>query len=84
MEAPVAMEAMQEQGLPILPERPVSSSTLEAQLAPVRRAQMLAGCKVEPLPEIDDPEALAFEKDAVSAATERNCGAISRGFLTKK
>jgi hypothetical protein len=67
MEAPAAIE---EEALPILPERAVSPSILEAQLASVRRAGMLAGCKVAPLPEIDDAEALAFEKDAESAALD--------------
>ncbi|HEX4278968.1 MAG TPA: hypothetical protein VHZ74_26615 [Bryobacteraceae bacterium] len=39
-------------------------------MASVRRAQMLAGCKVAPLSEIEDAEALAFEKDAESAAVD--------------
>lgn len=59
-----------EEALPIFPERAVSSAILEALLAPVRRAQMLAGCKVAPLPEIEDPEALAFENNAGSAAAD--------------
>jgi hypothetical protein len=67
LEAPPATA---EEALPILPDRAVSPAILEAQLAPVRRAQMLAGCKVAPLPEIEDPEALAFENDAQSAAID--------------
>jgi D-alanyl-D-alanine dipeptidase len=59
--------AMAEEALPALPERDVSSSILNAELASLRRAQMLAGCKVAPLPEIEDAEALAFEKDAETA-----------------
>ena len=51
-------------------ERAVSSSILNAQLASIRRAQMLAGCKVAPLPEIEDAEALAFEKDAEPAVVD--------------
>jgi D-alanyl-D-alanine dipeptidase len=71
--APTVMEAAaagEEQALPILPERTVSSVILDAQMASVRRAQMLAGCKVAPLSEIEDAEALAFEKDAESAAVD--------------
>jgi hypothetical protein len=62
--------AMEEEVLPALPERAVSSSILNAQLASIRRAQMLAGCKVAPLPEIVDAEALTFEKDAEPAVVD--------------
>jgi hypothetical protein len=66
--------AMAEEALPALPERDVSSSILNAELASLRRAQMLAGCKVAPLPEIEDAEALAFElafeKDAQPAVVD--------------
>ena len=62
--------AMEEEALPALPERAVSSSILNAQLAFLRRAQMLAGCRVAPLPEIEDAEALAFEKGADSAVVD--------------
>jgi D-alanyl-D-alanine dipeptidase len=62
--------AVAEEALPILPERLVSWSISNAQLASFRRAQMLAGCKVAPLPEIKDAEAQAFEKDAESAAVD--------------
>jgi hypothetical protein len=65
-----APDAMEEEALPVLPERAVASSMLEAQLAYVRRAQMLAGCKVAPLSDIDDPEARAFEKDGESASAD--------------
>lgn len=56
--------------MPVLPERAVSSSLVDAQLNSVRRAQMMAGCKVAPLPDIEDPEALAFERDSDSAAAD--------------
>jgi hypothetical protein len=59
-----------EEALPALPERAVSLSILNAQLDSIRRAQMLAGCKVAPLPGIEDAEALAFEKDPESAAVD--------------
>jgi len=62
--------AVEEEALPALPERDVSLSILSAQLASIRRAQMLAGCKVAPLSEIDDAEALEFEKDSDSAAVD--------------
>jgi D-alanyl-D-alanine dipeptidase len=62
--------AMEEEALPAWPERTVTSSILNAQLASIRRAQMLAGCKVAPLPEIEDAEALAFEKDAEPAVVD--------------
>jgi hypothetical protein len=65
--APIAAE---EEALPIFPERAVSSSLLNAEMAWLRRAQMLAGCKVAPLSEIEDPEALAFETDAQAAAVD--------------
>ena len=61
------MSVGDEEALPILPERVVSPWTIESQLASVRRTQMMAGCKVAPLSDIEDPEALAFERDAESA-----------------
>ena len=65
-----APTAMAEEALPTLPERAVSSAILNAQLDSIRRAQILAGCKVAPLPEIEDAEALAFEKDAEPAVVD--------------
>jgi hypothetical protein len=62
--------AVEEEALPALPERAVSLSILNAQLDSIRRAQMLVGCKVAPLPEIEDAEALAFEKDPESTAVD--------------
>lgn len=61
---------MEEEALPVMPERVISSSLLDAQLNSVRRAQMLAGCRITPLPEIVDAEALAFENDSESAAAD--------------
>jgi D-alanyl-D-alanine dipeptidase len=60
---------MEEEALPVLPERAISPAILNAQLA-VRRMQMLAGCKVAPLAEIEDPDAQAFEKNAESAPAD--------------
>ena len=65
--APVAIE---EETLPILSERAISPAMLDAQLSALRRIQMLASCKVGPLPEIVDPDALASEKNAESAPAD--------------
>jgi hypothetical protein len=64
--------AIEEETLPILPERAISPAILDAQLSAVRRIQALANCKVAPLPEIEDPDALAFEKNAESAPADRD------------
>jgi len=64
---PVAIE---EEALPILPEPSHLQVILDAQLRSLHRIQMLAGCKVAPLPEIEDPEALAFESNAESAPAD--------------
>ncbi len=62
--------AIEEEALPILPERTISPAILDAQLGAVRRIQVLAGCKVAPLPEIEDPDARAFEMNAESAPAD--------------
>jgi hypothetical protein len=61
-----AAVAMEEEPLPILPDHAVSRAILDAELGGVRRIRMLAGCKVAPLPEIEDPEALTFENNTES------------------
>jgi hypothetical protein len=66
----IAPAATEEEALPTLPERAVSPWILEHQLASVRRAQMVAGCKVAPLAEVEDPEALLFEQDSDSATAD--------------
>ena len=43
---------------------------LDAGLSALRRIRMLAGCKVAPLPEIGDPEALTFENNAESVPAD--------------
>jgi len=60
----------EEDTLPIMPDRTVSPWVLNAQLASMKRAEMLADCKVAPLPDIEDPEALAFETDADAATAD--------------
>jgi LAS superfamily LD-carboxypeptidase LdcB len=61
--------AIEEQALPTLQGRAISEAILNLELSAVRRALMLAGCKVAPLPEID-PEALTFEQNAESAPAD--------------
>ena len=62
--------AGEEEAIPVQPERASASAILNAQLNSLRRALMLAGCKVAPVPEIEDPEAVAFEKNAQSAPAD--------------
>jgi hypothetical protein len=67
IEAPAGIE---EEAVPILPARAISQAILDVQLNSLRRIQMLAACKVAPLSEIEEPEALAFEKNAESAPAD--------------
>ena len=57
---------MEEEPLPIFSDHVISQAILDAGLRAVHRYGMLAGCKVAPLPEIEDPEALTFENNAES------------------
>jgi hypothetical protein len=59
--------AMEEEPLPIFSDHAISQAILDAGLRAVHRFRMLAGCKVAPVPEIEDPEALIFENNAESA-----------------
>ena len=80
--APVAVEAsrppacplracsLDEEALPASRVRALSLVILDAQLKSIRRSRMLAGCKVAPLSDIWDPEALAFEKNAETAPAD--------------
>jgi hypothetical protein len=61
---------MEEEPLPIFSGHAVSRAILDAELRAVRRISMLAGCKVAPLPEIEDPEALTFENNAESVPAD--------------
>jgi hypothetical protein len=65
-----ATAAIEEEALPIFPERAISPAVLDVQLSAVRRIQVLSSCKVAPLSEIEDPDALAFEKNAESAPAD--------------
>ena len=65
--AVIAPAAIEEETLPVLPVRAISSAILDAQLNSLRRSRMLAACKVAPLTEIWDPEVLAFEENAETA-----------------
>jgi len=64
-----APAAIEEEALPTLPGRTISSAILNLQLSAIHRALMLADCRVAPLPEID-AEALPFEKNAESAPAD--------------
>jgi hypothetical protein len=68
--AVTANVAVEEEPLPIFWHPVVSRVILDAGLSTLRRAQMLAGCKVKPLPEIEDPEALTFENNAESVPAD--------------
>jgi len=71
--ASVAMEpvaAREEAPLPIVSDHAIAPEILDAELRAVRRTGMLAGCKVAPLPEIEDPEALTFEDNAESVPAD--------------
>jgi D-alanyl-D-alanine dipeptidase len=65
-----AAAATDEAALPDSPVRPISSMILDAQLKSVHRYLMLAGCKVAPLTEIQEPEAIEFEKNAETAPVD--------------
>jgi hypothetical protein len=65
---PAAVE--EEEALPVSPVRGVSSTILDAQLEALRRPRILTGCKIAPLPEIWDTEALAFEANAETAPAD--------------
>lgn len=60
--------AMEEEPLPIFSDRAISPAVLDAEFRAARRIQMRPGCKVAPLSEIEDPEALAFENNPESVA----------------
>jgi LAS superfamily LD-carboxypeptidase LdcB len=63
-------EVTQEEALPNSPARSVSSAILAEQLKAFHREAMLAGCKVAPLSEIEDPEVLMFENNAETAPAD--------------
>ena len=65
----VTATVAEEEPLPIL-DRAISRAILDAEFSALRRTQMLAGCKVAPLPEIEDPEALTFENNAESVPAD--------------
>ena len=51
---------MEEEPLPVFSARAVLPTIPDGEFAAARRMRVLSGCKVEPLPEIEDPEALTF------------------------
>lgn len=58
--------AAEEEPLPIFSDQAIA----DAQLRAVRYIRSTAGCKVAPLSEIEDPEALAFENNAESVPAD--------------
>ena len=60
----------EEEALPVSPVRAISRMYLDEQLNSLYRFRMLSGCKVAPLSEIGDDEALAFEKNAETASAD--------------
>jgi D-alanyl-D-alanine dipeptidase len=67
---PAPPAAIEEEALPAFPVPALWSEILDAQLKSLSRFRMLAGCRVAPLPEISDPEALAFEKNAETSPAD--------------
>jgi LAS superfamily LD-carboxypeptidase LdcB len=61
---------MEEEPLPIFSDHAISREILDAEFRAVRRIQMPAGCKVAPLDEIEDPDALTFENNAESVPAD--------------
>lgn len=68
--SPTAPAVIEEEALPLLAEDTASSVILEARLSSIRHILRIAACKVAPLDEIEDPEALAFEKNAELAPAD--------------
>jgi D-alanyl-D-alanine dipeptidase len=62
--------ANEEQALPISVDVSHMRVILDAQMRNLHRIQMLAGCRVAPLSEIENPEALAFESNAESSPAD--------------
>src|ERR1700733_12886621 len=65
-----AATTIEEEALPVPPVPAISLMILDAQVKSLLRSRMLAGCKVAPLSEIEDDEALAFERNAETAPAD--------------
>ncbi len=68
--AQTTIEPPEETALPISPTDGAAPAILESQLKSLHRAMISSRCKVAPLSEIDDPEALAYEKNAESGLSD--------------
>jgi len=68
--APATIEPPEETALPISPTEGASPVILDSQLKSLHRALISSRCKVAPLSEIDDPEALTYEKNAESGLSD--------------
>jgi hypothetical protein len=60
----------EDEALPVSPVRAISSAILDAQSKTLHHPRVFAGCKVAPLPDIWDSEALAFENNADTAPVD--------------
>lgn len=65
-----AHAAIEEEALPVFSLNSTRSSILGAQLRFIHRSLLLAGCKVEPLSEVSDPEALALENNVETSPVD--------------
>ena len=68
--ANIESETIREEALPVAPVPALSLVFLDAQLKSLHHARILAGCKVAPLSDIYDDEALMFEQNAETAPAD--------------
>lgn len=62
--------AMDVDALPVSPARDISSMLVDDQMKSLHHPRTYPGCRVAPLPEIWDTEALAFEQNAETAPVD--------------
>lgn len=68
--ADIEVPASDETTLPVSPAQGAEPAILDTQLHSLHRAFLSAKCKVAPLTEIEDPEALGFEKNAEAGLSD--------------
>jgi hypothetical protein len=68
--APGVTENIEEEALPVYPVGAIPQAITDLELKSLRRARLSAGCKVAPLAEIWDTEAVAFEENADTAPAD--------------
>ena len=62
---PAATEPAEDEALPASPVRAISSAISDAEFNSLHHPRIYAGCKVTPLSDIYDREAVEFEKNAM-------------------